>query len=96
MTLTFSIFTFKDGNRNDGLTYLQTYLEMGKRYGLIEGSIAAGYDNPNQFVVAGTFENKDNWQKLVDEFEVAEDGGLVELMPLLAKPPKLYSFEVIE
>lgn len=96
MTLTFSIFTFKDGKKNDGFSFLQNFLEIGQKFGLQEGSIAAGYDNPNQFVAAGRFNNKQDWQNLVNEFEIAEENGLVDLMPLLAKPPKMYSFEVIE
>ena len=98
MIKVFNIFTVKDRKVAEARPHLEDYLTMCVDLGMKEVALGQGLDNHNQFTICGYFDTKEDWQKLDEKLRQCEIDGdcFIELMPLLEKPPKTYSFETIE
>jgi hypothetical protein len=94
----FSIFTVRENDINEARPHLWDYLRMCQEYGLQDGGLAQGKINSCQFAVFGRFEDKQSWEKLHEKLQQCEIEGdcFSDLMELLEKPPKFYSFEMLE
>ena len=98
MIQVFCLFTLVEGSGEDARPHLWKFLEMCKGFQINDGGLAIGKNNPRQFVVYGQFDSKTDWEKLDERLRTCEVEGdcFNDLMPYLEKPPKFYSFEVLE
>lgn len=93
MLLTFTLFSFKEKNKEDGLGYINNFFDSIKQKAL-DVFFAVGLDNSNQFTITAKFEDQADWQKIVENFEASEE--FVDLVSSLEKPPKMYEFKIID
>lgn len=93
-----SIFTVKEGSEVEMPNVLGAYVSFCKKYEMKNVRSGVGHNNGLQFSVLGYFEDLASWEQWDDAMQKREIDGdsFSSLMELLAKPPKIYTFDSLE